>query len=145
MRRLLVAITCWASACSGAKDSPPKESSPPAPAAGATAPAESCAGLFEPPAGGTKLCDEHVAAEGEEIHWTSWAVTASRMDAFKPYGDRGAACGASVVTKPPILAVSKGEMRVSVHDKGETGYPTCASTPGPGDQSVVLISTRRVK
>ena len=137
MRRLgMIALVCVA--CSGGNDTKPKEKATPAPAA-------TCEGLFEPPAGGTKLCDEHVMAENEEIEWTSWAVKASRMDVFRPYQERAGACGAGVVTKPPILAITLGDQRVSVHETDDTTFPSCANKPGPDDQAVVLISTRRAK
>ncbi len=111
-----------------------------APAAGPPRPG--CEGLFDPPEGAAKLCDEHVLAGRGEIHWTSWAVTTSRADTFRPYHARASACGAGATFKPPILSVSKGDARLSIHDKGESSYPSCATKPGPAHASVVIISIK---
>ena len=81
--------------------------------------------------------------EGAEIHWTSWAVTTPRWDTFTLYQQRAKACdGVSSVSKPPLLAVSKGDTRVDIHDVSETGFPTCATKPGPDARTVVIISTK---
>ncbi|MDF2696499.1 MAG: hypothetical protein K0S65_4882 [Labilithrix sp.] len=108
-------------------------------------PRDGCAGLFDPPEGAVKLCNEHTMGGDAEIHWTSWAVTTSRMDAFERYRTRATACSASVTTKPPILSVTKDETRLSVHDATETGYPSCANRPPPSHASVIIISTRHVR
>jgi hypothetical protein len=101
-----------------------------------------CEGLFDPPEGGLKLCDEHVMAMNAEIHWTSWAVTTSRLETFRPYRERAGKCGASVTFKPPLLSVGKENLRLSVHDANEAGAPSCATKPGAAHASVVVISTK---
>src|SRR5690349_15770315 len=145
----MIAILC--AACSGAGDAPPKEKTPAAPAAAAPAAApaatpegpqgrdkDPCSGLFDPPPGASKLCEENVLGKDAEIHWSSWAVTTTRMDTFKLYQERAQGCpDISTVSKPPLLAVSQGDTRASIHDVSETGYPSCATKPGPEAKSVV--------
>jgi hypothetical protein len=116
---------------------------PNAPAAGRAGPPRAgCEGLFDPPEGAVKLCDEHVMADRAEIHWTSWAVTTSRLDTFQTYRARTTECGASATFKPPLLNVSKGDQRLSIHEAGETGYPACAVKPDAARPTVVVISTK---
>jgi hypothetical protein len=105
-------------------------------------PRDGCAGLFDPPEGAVKLCDEHVVANGSDIHWTSWAVTSSRTDAFRPYEQRAATCSASVTTTPPLLTVSKEAKRLSIHEATETGYPTCANRAPATHPTVVIVSVK---
>ena len=154
----MISIMCVA--CSGAGDAPPKEKAPapaatpaatpaPAPAPAATPAAtpdrdkDPCSGLFDPPPGATRLCEENVLGQGAEIHWSSWAVTTSRWDTFTLYQERAKGCpDVSSVSKPPLLAVSQNDTRVSIHDVTETGYPSCATKPGPDAKSVVVISAK---
>lgn len=153
LRIAAIAAVCGACSAGGGdpasapapRKTPAPAPAPPAPVAAAEPPADRCADFFDPPAGATKLCDEHVMGEGAEINWTSWAVATSRWDTFTVYQTRARECGASTVSKPPILSISKDETRLSVHDKDEPGYPSCASKPGAGDRSVVVISTRRIR
>jgi len=106
-------------------------------------PREGCDGLFDPPAGAVQLCDEHVLGDGAEIHWTSWAVNASRTETFHVYQQRAGECSGSSTSSPPLLSVSRGDARLSVHDANERGYPSCAARPGPDRPTVVVISTKR--
>lgn len=148
----MIAIACVA--CSGAGDAPPKEkaaapalAAAPAPAPAATPDAPSgrdkdpCSGLFDPPPGATRLCQQTVLGTGAEIHWSSWAVTTSRWDTFTLYQERAKGCpDVSSVSKPPLLAVSQGDTRASIHDVTESGYPTCETRPGPDAKTVIVIS-----
>lgn len=122
----------------------PPGAPPNAPAAARKAgpPRAGCEGLFDPPEGASKLCDEHVLGGGAEIHWTSWAVTSSRMDTFRPYQARATGCGAGFTLKPPLLDVAKGDERLSIHDAGEAGYPSCAAKPDAAHPTVIVISTK---
>lgn len=123
--------------------SPPRNA-PNAPAADRKAgpPRAGCEGLFDPPEGAIKLCDEHVLGGGAEIHWTSWAVTSSRMDTFRPYQARATGCGAGLTFKPPLLDVTKGNESLSIHEASEAGYPSCAAKPDAAHPTVIVISTK---
>jgi hypothetical protein len=103
---------------------------------------DGCDGLFDPPEGAVKLCNEHMVGSGAEIHWTSWAVTSARADTFRPYERSAAACGAST-TSAPLPSLSKADSRLTVHDAQETGYPSCATKPGSTHASVVVISVQQ--
>jgi len=105
-------------------------------------PREGCDGLFDPPAGAVKLCDEHVLASQGDVHWTSWAVTSSPAETFRPYEQRARGCGASTISKPPTSSVENGETRLSVHDANESGLPSCAAKAGTSHPTVVVISTK---
>jgi hypothetical protein len=158
-RAVWIAVTC-AGCSAGAGDASRKEppaAAPAEPAAeepvatpAAAAPnappdrdEDPCSGLFDPPAGATKLCDEHVMGQGAEIHWSSWAVTTTRWDTFMAYQRPASGCGASTVSKPPLLAVSKDDIRLSIHDVSETSYPTCTTRPGPEANTVIVISAQQ--
>lgn len=108
-------------------------------------PRAGCDGLFDPPAGAVKLCDEHVLGGGAEIHWTSWAVKTSRMDTFRRYQEHADGCSASATSKPPAPSVTKGDARLTIHDASESGYPSCATRPDADHPTVVVISTKHVR
>ena len=135
------------STTSGSPGAPPPAApnlAPPSAVAAKSAgpPREGCDGLFDPPAGAVKLCDEHVLGDGAEIHWTSWAVKASRMDAFRRYEKHAGECNASSTSKPPLLTVSKSGARLSIHDANESGYPSCGMKPDADHPTVIVISEK---
>lgn len=142
-------------ACSGAKETTQQGTPEPPPAAAPAAASDAapvaaavpgrdkdpCSGLFDPPPGATKLCQQSVTGTGAEIHWSSWAVTSSRMEVFQLYQERAKGCpDVSSVSKPPLLAVSQGDTRASIHDVTESGYPTCDTRPPPDAKTVLVIS-----
>lgn len=105
-------------------------------------PREGCDGLFDPPAGAVKLCDEHTLGSGAEIHWTSWAVRTSRVETVRLYEQRAAGCGATATSNPTSLSLGKGDARLSVHDASESGYPSCTTKPPADHPTVLVISTK---
>lgn len=120
--------------------------SAPSTSAPAPTPRAACDGVFDAPPGAVKLCDEHVLADKSEIHWTSWSVTTSRMETFEPYRKRAGECKMGFTFKPPILSVSNNaDMRLSIHDVTETGFPSCSTKPGAEARSVIVISQKRDK
>jgi hypothetical protein len=130
-----------------ASSAPPPTTAPtPATTKAAGPPREGCDGVFDPPQGAIKLCDEHVLADKSEIHWTSWSVTTSRMDTFDPYRKRAGECKMGATWKPPILSISNNaDMRLSIHDVTETGFPSCSVKPGAEAKSVIVISQKHDK
>ena len=115
----------------------PSASTPPAGPAG-----DECATLFSPPPGAHKLCDEHVMGKGAEIHWQSYAFTEPRFAVFKPYWDAASRCKVSLVTKPPLLSISRDGWRLEAFDVEGGGFPTCDKAPGPEHKSVIMISVK---
>lgn len=90
-----------------------------------------------------KLCDGRTVTDLTDAKWTSWAVTTDRMETFWAYQRRGEACGASSVSKPPLLAVSNADTRLSIYGTEESGYRSCANEADALHKSVIVISTTR--
>jgi hypothetical protein len=127
---------------SASTPSTPSTSAAPAPATSASAAAGDCEALFAPPAGAVKLCDEHVAAEGSEIHWQSYAHADDRHGLWTPYHERAGRCGASATFKPPLLSVAKEGKRLELFDAAGGGFPTCSKAPAATHKTVVIISEK---
>jgi len=161
MRKLLLFVLALVAGCSRQNES--KETTPTAsvtpvtPAVPASSPPTSesavaaaapparagCDGVFDPPAGATKLCDQHTLGNNMEIHWTSWTVKTSPWETFEPYRKRAGECKMGFTFKPPILSVSdNADMRLSIHDVKETGIPSCEKKPDGEAKAIIVISRK---
>jgi hypothetical protein len=89
----------------------------------------------------TKLCEEHITAQGMHVLWRSFASSDPPETVATFYRERHRAW---VVTDPaspgqPLRLVAPKDLVLTVHAVG-TGHPTCASAPGAGDRTVILVS-----
>jgi hypothetical protein len=107
----------------------------------ASAPEADCATAFDPPRRGELLCDEHVLAQSSEIHWRSYGVPDDYADVKERYHRLAASCNLGFVFKPPGFSMSRGDLRLEVHEPTET-YPKCATAPQPSHRAVVILSSK---
>ena len=102
-----------------------------------------CASLFEQPSGSDMLCNEHVMGSGMEIHWRSYATTATRSAVNQRYEAAAARCGASVTNKPPAFSLVSGDKHLNTFDVAPgASHPTCDKNPQPAHRTVILISNK---
>lgn len=105
-----------------------------------------CEAILAAPEGADPLCNEHVFANGAEIHWRSFATKETRAALNLRYLERSRGCGLGVVTKPPLFDLRDGERRhLETYEAGEGGYPQCEKKPTSAHRTVIVISemTRR--
>lgn len=131
--------------------SAPKDpTSPPTPATSPpTAPASASAPVASAPAsapsewegfaaypGARLLCREHVSAAQMHIEWASYATAAPPKEVITFYR---AHAGAATPGTTGEFSLQQGEVRLSVHKRGDT-YPRCEVSPAPGEQTVIVVS-----
>lgn len=149
MRKLLVALIAVSGCDRGAVSATPapSASAPATPSAttsattSASASDGDCATAFDPPRGGQLLCDEHVLAQSSEIHWRSFGVPEGYGEVRDRYRRLAASCNLGFAFKPPGFSMSRGDLRLEVHEPTET-YPTCATAPQPSHRAIVIVSTK---
>lgn len=131
----------------GERAGTPSLATPPVTSAAISASAPSplvagCDSLFVPPPSGDLLCNEHVLGNHMEIHWRSYGLAEDRHEVFRPYWEGASRYKCSLVTKPPLLAISSGDQRLEAFDAAPGGYPTCGQGPSQKHRTVVVISVK---
>ncbi len=121
--------------------SPISSSSVVAPSASASADGPACEALFGAPPGADPLCDEHVVANGAEIHWRSFATKEARAAVNQRARERSVGCGFGLVAKPPLFDVADGARRhFETYEASAGGFPRCEQQPTSAHQTVIVIS-----
>jgi hypothetical protein len=101
-----------------------------------------CSRLFEPPKGARPLCEHTARGRDADTLTRRWATTEPRVSVNARYRDAGMACRFGVVTKPPVFAVLSAGRELSTFDVTDAEAAACTTTPGPDDQTVIVITQR---
>lgn len=133
---------CCLAGCARTRATPPSDASPRETTATPAAAGKWLEGTDAYP-DARKLCDEHVmGGSGEpppgverirEIHWVSYASTASPEEIASFYSARGMHLDGE-------HKYASGRFRLSVDPVSSSGYPKCSEGPKPPERSVIVLS-----
>jgi hypothetical protein len=102
---------------------------------------DACEGVFlSPPKNAVLLCDEHVVANGTEVHWRSYATTEPRAAVNARYRVATATCPYSLTFRGPIFSIAHERRRLQTYDAASAEPPSCAKKPDRTDKTVILVS-----
>ncbi|MBI5512897.1 MAG: hypothetical protein HY909_03970 [Deltaproteobacteria bacterium] len=119
------------------RDTPPPPSVPEAP--------EADSGVFSPPEGARRLCDQHVNAPPLHVAWSSYALAEAPREVVARYRARRFRTDTpepDVNPDPEHLTLrGPGDVVVTIYPSGENNsHPHCATEPTDQERTVLLLS-----